>query len=176
MSEIPHVPRRSVSVTAGSMNAQSLSTDLTTCVSVSRYTGSQPDNASSGLKHWGIHEHASRPLVDWITKGGCASEASGAVWLVSNIFNNNGVFGRLLLENLLTLSEQQLVDCITVDSACTGELMNNGFAFAAKNAICKEANYSYTCLATKGICKASLSPLMEVSRGTETYPQTASRL
>ena len=53
MREIPRVPRRSVSVTAGSANAQS----LTTCVSVSRYTGYKPDNASSGLKHWGIHEH-----------------------------------------------------------------------------------------------------------------------
>ena len=79
-------------------------------------------------------------------------------------------------DNLMTLSKQQLVDCIAVDSACTGELMNNGFAFAAKNAICTEANYSYTCLATKDTCKASLSPLMKVSRGTETYPQTASRL
>ena len=75
--------------------------------------------------------------------------------------------------NLLTLSEQQLVNCIAVDSTCTGELMNNGFVFATKNAICTEANYSYTCLAIKGTCKA---PLMEVSRGTEAYPQTASRL
>ena len=78
--------------------------------------------------------------------------------------------------NLLTLSKQQLVDCTAVDSACTGELMNNGFVFAAKNAICTEANYSYTCLANKGTCKASLSPLMQVSRGTEAYPQTARRL
>ena len=62
---------------------------------------------------------------------------------------------------------------VTVDSACTDELMNNGFVLAAKNAICTEANYCYTCLATKGTCKA---PLMEVSRGTEAYPQTASRL
>ena len=98
MSEIPRVPRRTVSVTAGSMNAQSLSTDLTTCVSVSRYTGYKPDNGSSGLKHWRIHEHVSRPLMDWIAKGGCASEASGAVWLVLDTVNNNGVFGRLLLE------------------------------------------------------------------------------
>ena len=57
--------------------------------------------------------------------------------------------------NLLTLSEQQLVNCVTVGSACNDELMNNGFVFAAKNAICTEANYSYTCLATKGTYKAS---------------------
>ena len=65
--------------------------------STSRYTGYKPNNASSGLKHWRIHEHASRPLVDWTTKSGCASEASGTVWLALDIFNNN-VFGRLLLE------------------------------------------------------------------------------
>ena len=78
--------------------------------------------------------------------------------------------------NLLTLSEQQLVNRITVGSACTGGLMSNGFVLAAKNTICTEANYSYTCLATKGTCKGTCkAPLMEVSRGTETYPQTASR-
>ena len=79
-------------------------------------------------------------------------------------------------KSLLTLSKHQLVDCITVESACIRELMNNGFAFAGKSAICTEAIYSYTCLATKGTCKASLSQLMEVSRGTEAHPQTARRL
>ena len=44
-----------------------------------------------------------------------------------------------------------------------GLLMNNGFAFTAKNVICTEANYSYTCHASKNDCKASLSPLIEVS-------------
>ena len=47
--------------------------------SMTRYTGFLPDNASSGLKHWRIHEHVSRPFVDWTMKGGCASEVSGAV-------------------------------------------------------------------------------------------------
>ena len=60
-------------------------------------------------------------------------------------------------------------ELFTVDSTCNGDLMNNGIAFAAKNAICTEASYSYACLATESTC-------MEVSRGTETYPQTESRL
>ena len=59
------------------------------------------------------------------------------------------------------------MDGITVDSGCDGSLTNNGFVLAAK--ICTEASYSYARMATKGTC-------MEVSRGTETYPQTASRL
>ena len=63
---------------------------LTTSVSMSRYTRYKPDNASSGLMHWGIQEHVGRPLVDevdWTTKGGCANEASGEVSLVLDIFN-----------------------------------------------------------------------------------------
>ena len=69
---------------------------------MSRYTGYKPDNASSGLKHWGIHEHVGRPLVDgvdWTTKGGCASEASGEVWLVLDIFNTK-VFRECLVDCL----------------------------------------------------------------------------
>ena len=69
---------------------------------------------------------------------------------------------------MLTLSATPR-ESFTVDSACNGDLTNNGFVLAAKNTICTEASYSYACLATKGTCKAQL---MEVSRGTE----TASRL
>ena len=46
-----------------------------------------------------------------------------------------------------------LVDCNS--SACNGELTNNGFVFAVKNAMCTEANRSYSCLATEGTCKTS---------------------
>ena len=35
-------------------------------------------------------------------------------------------------------SEQQLVDCVTVDSACNGEFTNNGFAFDKKSTLCTE--------------------------------------
>ena len=49
----------------------------------------------------------------------------------------------------------QLVDFVTIVSACNGELMNNSFAFAVKNAMFSEASNSYTCSSTKGICKTS---------------------
>ena len=112
--------------------------------------------------------------VDWAVAPVRHQEQRGLCW-TSTTTCFESVWS-IAAGNPLTLSKQQLVDCITVDSACTSELMKNGFAFAAKNAICTEANYSYICLATKGTCKASLNPLMEVSRGTEAYPQTASRL
>ena len=67
----------------------------------------------------------------------------------------------------MTLSEQQLVDCITVDSACIGELTSNGFVFAVKNVMCTEASHSYSCLATKGTCKA-LNCSVELAQGSVT--------
>ena len=35
-----------------------------------------------------------------------------------------------------TMSEQQLVDCDTVNYSCDSGLMSNGFAFAKKDALC----------------------------------------
>ena len=59
------------------------------------------------------------------------------------------------------------MNCNTVDSACNGELTNNGFVFAVKNAMCTEANHSYSCLATEGTCKASYCNV-ELAHGSVT--------
>ena len=75
-----------------------------------------------------------------------------------------------------TMSQQQLADCDTIDSARNGGLMDNGFDFAEKNAMCTEASYSYN--ATKGACQASSRVIgfVEVSRDTRTCSPTARRL
>ena len=80
---------------------------------MSRYTGYKPDNASSGLKHWGIGPRKAVAPVKH--QGKC-----GSCWTFSTPKCFESVWS-IATGNLLTLSEQQLVDCITVDSACTTE-------------------------------------------------------
>ena len=63
-----------------------------------------------------------------------------------------------------TLSEQQLVDCNTADSACNVEL-NNSFAFCRENGQCTEDSYGYT--STEGTFKAS-SRNVELAPGSVT--------
>ena len=134
--------------------------DFTTSEFVSQYTGYKPNNVWSGLKHLGTHEYVGEPLadaVDWTTKGAVTPVENqgqcGSCWAFSTTGSLEGAWF-IATGNLLSpLSEQQLVDCDTVDSGCNGGLIDNGFVFAEKNAMCTEDSYSDT--ATKGTCKAS---------------------
>merc|ERR1712048_1053065 len=73
--------------------------------------------------------------------------------------------------NLVSLSEQQFVDCDKVDSGCSGGLMDNGFTFAKSNALCTEESYPYkakagTCAAsscTVGLAKGAVTGYKDVS-------------
>ena len=92
---------------------------------MSKYTGCKPNNASSGLKHWRIHEHVSWPLVDdanWAISPVKHQEQCGSCW-TSTTMCFESVWS-VAIGNLLTLSEQQLMDYVTVDSGCNGTLAN----------------------------------------------------
>merc|ERR1711991_17214 len=125
--------------------------DLTTSEFVSQYTGYKPNNVWSGLKHLGTHGYVGEPLadaVDWTTKGAVTPVKNqgqcGSCWAFSTTGSLEGAWF-IATGDLSPLSEQQLVDCDTVDSGCNGGLMDDGFAFAEKNAMCTEDSYSYTC-------------------------------
>ena len=54
----------------------------------------------------------------------------------------------MVTDNLASLCEQELVDCVTVDSACNGEVH-----FRRENATCSEASHSFA--TRKGARKVS---------------------
>merc|ERR1712064_139325 len=139
-------------------NAQNLSyrlkvnefADLTTSEFVSQYTGYKPSNVWSGLKHLGTHGDVGEPLadaVDWTTKGAVTPVKDqgqcGSCWAFSTTGSMEGALAKANGE-LVSLSEQNLVDCDPVDSGCNGGLMENAFRWMIKNGgINTEEDYPY---------------------------------
>jgi len=122
-----------------------------------------PSNVWGSLKNLGTHEYHGEPLadaLDWVEKGAVTPVKNqgqcGSCWSFSTTGALEGAyFGAS--GSLVSLSEQQFVDCDHTDHGCQGGLMDYGFTFAKKNDICTEETYPYHSGTTKksGTCKAS---------------------
>ncbi|XP_020250276.1 senescence-specific cysteine protease SAG39-like [Asparagus officinalis] len=107
---------------------------------------------------------AAPASMDWRTKGAVTPIKNqgqcGCCWAFSAVASTEGIH-KLTTGKLISLSEQELVDCDTSgeDQGCNGGLMDNAFKFMMKNkGLTTEAKYPYT--ATDGTCsskKASAS-------------------
>ena len=89
-----------------------------------------------------------RPLetVDWREKGAVTpvkNQAScGSCWAFSATGSLEG--GNFVANGkLISLSEQQLVDCDTKSNGCGGGLMTNAFQYVQKKGLCTEEDYPY---------------------------------
>merc|ERR1719446_1364734 len=102
---------------------------------------------------------AAPASVDWTTKGAVTPVKDrgqcGSCWAFSTTGSTEGAW-QIGSGNLVSVSEQQLVDCATATSAgCQGGSMAGAIQYESGTAMATEASYPYT--ARDGTCKSSFT-------------------
>merc|ERR1712054_678487 len=85
--------------------------------------------------------------VNWVTKGAVTPVKNqaqcGSCWAFSSTGSMEGAH-QIATGNLVSLSEEQLVQCSTVNSGCNSGLMDYAFEYAKKTPMVTEDSYPYT--------------------------------
>jgi cathepsin L len=118
--------------------------------------------------------------VDWTSKGAVTPVKNqgqcGSCWAFST---TGAVEGAWFLSKgqLVSLSEQQLVDCSQAqgNQGCSGGLMDQGFQYIISNGgICAESAYPYT--GADGQCQTGCSKVATLSKFTDVTPNDENAL
>ncbi|KAG8385447.1 hypothetical protein BUALT_Bualt03G0046200 [Buddleja alternifolia] len=87
--------------------------------------------------------------IDWRKKGAVTpvknQHMCGSCWAFSAVATMEGV-NKLKTGKLVSLSEQELVDCETKDNGCGGGIMEHAFKYITQKGLTTESNYPYKAL------------------------------
>jgi cathepsin L len=114
------------------------------------------DNSNGVRNPVMLNTSGNADSINWVSKGAVTPVKNqgqcGSCWAFSTTGSMEGAH-QIATGNLVSLSEQQFVDCATAEGnqGCNGGLMDNAFKYAEKVAIETEAEYPYT--AKDGTCK-----------------------
>ncbi|KAJ1253510.1 hypothetical protein BS78_06G030900 [Paspalum vaginatum] len=130
-------------------------------------------NVPTGFKYENLSVNALPTSVDWRTKGAVTpiknQEQCGCCWAFSAVAAMEGIV-KLSTGRLISLSEQEIVDCDThgTDEGCGGGWMDGAFEFVIKNGgITTESSYPYK--AVDGKCKGGSKSAATI-KGYEDVP------
>ena len=115
--------------------------------------------ASTNLVHVATADEVLASSVDWVTAGAVTRVKNqgqcGSCWSFSATGAIEGAYA-VAGNTLTSFSEEDLVQCDTVDSGCSGGLMDNAFAFVKEHGLATEAAYAYTSgTGTRGTCDSA---------------------
>lgn len=157
--------------------------DLTEEEFAARYIGGyKPAKKERNVaaQHTNVDPRNLPDSVDWTQQGAVTPVKNqgqcGSCWAFSTTGSVEGV-NQINSGNLISLSEQQLVDCSGSygNMGCNGGLMDNAFKYIQANGgICKESDYPYT--ARDGQCQTSCSPAVKISGYQDVTPNNANAL